>query len=818
LVFSLLLTPLSLSAADDNSPAAVALKAEETLFMAKKAFEDGFYEVSLGLLKRFLNNYPGSSSATEANLLIGECYFHQNKFSDALTKFEELLKNPAAKSIKDALYYWIAEVNFKGNNFKEAVIYYKNIIREFPTSSYVPIAYYSLGWCLFQEQKFKAALEYFRILAQKYPKEPQSKDAMFKIIECLYNLKDYPVLKSRINQYIAVLSKDPLRASYMYLYLGEADYYLGNFVQAIDAYSKVLGVNPDEKMQALAKLDMAWSYLKLKRYKEAEDIFSGLKADYLEKRNRDVLSLGKAMLLMETNRVNEAKKIYEQLAGTAYDPLISAQARIGRADALYNLADYPEASKAYKYALAKINPKETPLQSVDKLRYNLGWSLLKQGDIEGAIKEFREVAGSADDANLKLSALCQIGDAYQESSDFKNAEETYNLLLKEYPDSSYADYALYQLGSAFLKDSKNNEAISNFSKLIKDFPASKFLDDATYSLGLVYFKLQDYDSAKVSLKKFQLELKDSDLKSKAFYLLGSCLYNSGDYAQAIEIFKEIPRLSNYDDELAQKTEYSIADSLFQSGKEEEALARFKALRSKYPDSILAPEIIWWLGSYYYKHNEPDLASRYFLSLIRDFPKSYLLADAYYALGLTINDESRAEEALDNFKKAFDLNNPEIKPKAALGMADIYAKEEKFDLALSLYKDAAVNYPDLSALIYPKMAEAFFKTGDYDNALNYYYKSLAGAASADAGVTRIKLAEIREAIGEPDAAIKEYLEAAKLSGQDNALAAKAYFRIGQIYEDRNNPQEALNAYKKISDMNIPESKYARERISRVKFIP
>src|SRR3990167_5510712 len=72
-------------------------KEEESLFVAKKAFEDGFYEVSLGLLERFLNNYPDSPKATEANLLIGECYFHQNRFLEALNKFEGLLNLPSAK-------------------------------------------------------------------------------------------------------------------------------------------------------------------------------------------------------------------------------------------------------------------------------------------------------------------------------------------------------------------------------------------------------------------------------------------------------------------------------------------------------------------------------------------------------------------------------------------------------------------------------------------------------------------------------------------------------------------------------------------------
>ena len=41
-------------------PAQASSKEEESLFVAKKAFEDGFYEVSLGLLDRFLKNYPDS--------------------------------------------------------------------------------------------------------------------------------------------------------------------------------------------------------------------------------------------------------------------------------------------------------------------------------------------------------------------------------------------------------------------------------------------------------------------------------------------------------------------------------------------------------------------------------------------------------------------------------------------------------------------------------------------------------------------------------------------------------------------------------------
>ncbi|MDD2703141.1 MAG: hypothetical protein PHC33_03950, partial [Candidatus Omnitrophica bacterium] len=78
-------------------------KEEESFYVARKAFDDGFYDVALSLLKRFQDNYPSSGRAPEVSLLIGQCYFNQNKFLDALNKFEETLNRSEAKAIQDAL-------------------------------------------------------------------------------------------------------------------------------------------------------------------------------------------------------------------------------------------------------------------------------------------------------------------------------------------------------------------------------------------------------------------------------------------------------------------------------------------------------------------------------------------------------------------------------------------------------------------------------------------------------------------------------------------------------------------------------------------
>ncbi|MBU1727493.1 MAG: tetratricopeptide repeat protein [Candidatus Omnitrophica bacterium] len=790
-------------------------KEEEAIFVAKKAFSDGFYEVSLGLLERFIKNYPDSPRIPEAELMIGECLFHQGRYFNALNKFEGLLNKSGIKEIKDGIYYWIAEVHFKGNNFNKAQEYYGKVIKEFPESGYIAPSLYSLGWCFLQQNNFSEALKYFKAVEEKFPKEQQTRDASFKIIECLYNLKDYEALKERAKSYLKLFSGDSFRLPYFYFYLAEADYYLNNFNDAIEGYSKVISGSTDEKIQALSELGIAWSLLKLKKFKEAEDAFSVVKTANLDKRSSDVYYLGKAILCMETNKVNEASKIYGELLKTTSDPQVLMQCYLGRADALYNLADYKEAVDVYKEALQKAENRDVPGEIMDKLHSGLSWAYLKQGEFKEGIKEFRKIVKTSDDKIVKVSALCQIGDAYQDSGDFLKAEETYDTILRDYPDSFYSDYVQYQLGLTLLKASNYDGAIMSFLALKKNYPQSKMLDDAAYALGLAYFQKQDYNASREVFERFQSEFNDSNLKSQALYLLGTSLYNTGKYNEAIEAFKNIIRFYEQDSELVQKAEYEIADCFYQLGNEKEAMSRFKVLRSKYPDSKLTAEIIWWLGEYYYRHNDLTLARRYFGSLIQDFPKSNLVPDAYYALGSSYEEESNHDAALENFKKVIESGRSDLAAQAAIVIADIYNSLDKPDSALANYENVSNEYPNLNNLIYPKMADLFLKTGDAKKAAEFYGKSLDIVPAKEMANIQLKLAESWEALGEPQRSIEEYLKVTYLYSDNNKLSVKALLRVARIYEDKGDLKEALNIYRRVLEMNTEEAKFAQERIDWIK---
>jgi TolA-binding protein len=791
-------------------------KEEEALFVAKKAFSDGFYDVAQGLLERLIKAYPSSTHVSEAQLLIGQCLYYQNKYLDSLGKFEALAQDPGARGIQDAVAYWTAEVHFKGNNFSRAADYYRKVITTYPKSSYVQSAYYSLGWCLFQTGEFAQAMKNFTEVVERYPREQAAQDAALKIVECLYNLKDYARLKDYLRQAFAAAGKDDAKRTLLLFYQAEADFYLNNYQDAVAAYRNVIAANTDARLRNLSRLGVGWACIKQKQFKDAQDSFTEVNADALDSGGKEALALGKSIVSFENGKFAEAKEGYGQLAGASNDPAVLAQAYLGMADAAYAMSDYKEAVAVYTRALEKLKNSSAPAEHLDKLYYGLAWAYLKQGEFKSAIDAFQRIARTSEDKVVKVAALCQIGDAYQDAGDYARAVEAYNQILRDYPDSFYGDYVQYQLGLTFLKSSQYDAAILALQKMKEQYPTSKLADDAMYAFGLAYFQREDYRASLEVFRTFQTEFKDSNLRAQALYLMGTCLYNMGDFAGAIDIFKDVMRQFGSDAELVQKAEFEIADCYSRTGNEKEALARFSQLRSKYPDSLLTVEVLWWLGEYHYRHRDFTMAKRYFQSLIQDYPKSALVPDAYYALGSILFEGGGYEEAVGFFRKVIETGKADMAGLAAVAVADIFARQEQRDQAIASYRKALDTYPNLAGAIYPKLAEVYRRANDNDRALECYRSALNVVPVREMNVIQFKIAEILQAQEKIAEAMEAYLKVSYLYSENNDLAVKALLRVAALYEQRANIKEALNVYRRVAAMEAgEESVFAQQRIEQLK---
>ncbi|MFH1577728.1 MAG: tetratricopeptide repeat protein [Candidatus Omnitrophota bacterium] len=785
---------------------------QEALYVAKKAYEDGFYEVALNLFGRFLKNYPASKKAPEANLYIAQSYFQQEKFILALTGLEKLSSDPAAKDLKDVVLYWIGEVHFRGKDFKKAASFYKKITDGFPQSKFLVHAYYSWGWCLFELGEFLSAIDIFEKIIDDFSRESLVQDAYFKKLECLYSLKDYHELKEDIFVFQEKYPQDETYADRIYFLLAESYFYLDDYKQAIKQYQAAIGNFGDRKITSLSQLGLVWCYLKLENYVDAQNLLTALKPEDLTNQEKEGLLLAKANLFTQTDNFEHALRVWSELQDIANEPPIIMQAYLGKAEALYDLGRYSEAISVYQ-GVQNI-ARDLPAELLDKLYYGLAWAFLKDGRFREAIIEFQKAASFASDEIIKIAALCQVGDTYQDAGDYQKAVEIYDQILKDYPDNFYVDYVQYKLGFACLRLSRYDQAILAFKTLLLNFSKSKLRAEAVYSLALALFQKQDYKGSFEAIKKYLPELRDNKLEVEALYLLATSLYNLGEFSEAIEAFKDVIQKAD-DIKIIQKAEYEIADCFYQLGDEKTAMNKFKKLRAKYPDSTLTSEVTLWLGGYYFRKGDLVLSRRYFSSIATDFPESGLLSDAYYALGLLDSEEGHLDTAIKNFQKVIEIGSNDIRTQASIAIADIFLKQEKFDQAEANYQEAIKNSPALAGLIYPKISLIYEKKGDFNQAIKFYHKAMPLISIKEAANLQFKIARTFERSGDYDQAVEEYLKIPYLYTADPRLVVKAYLNGAQIYENHNDFLKAKDIYLKVAAMDIEEAKYARERLLWIK---
>lgn len=142
-----------------NVFAFAAENAEEPDFVfARKAFNDGFYDLAKDRLEFFLRSYPDTARLYEIHNLLGRCYYNQDNLARALYEFDLVLDTPEGSVFQDEAAYWSAEIYLKNGDSKKALEFYQKVIDDFPSSKYLPYALYSKGWTYYKLGSLEDAL------------------------------------------------------------------------------------------------------------------------------------------------------------------------------------------------------------------------------------------------------------------------------------------------------------------------------------------------------------------------------------------------------------------------------------------------------------------------------------------------------------------------------------------------------------------------------------------------------------------------------------------------------------------------------------
>ena len=108
----------------------------------------------------------------------------------------------------------------------------------------------------------------------------------------------------------------------------------------------------------------------------------------------------------------------------------------------------------------------------------------------------------------------------------------------------------------------------------------------------------------------------------------------------------------------------------------------------------------------------------------------------------------------------------------------------------------------------------YRNREYEKALDAYRSALSAAVGLSKFTDpelQFYTAEMHETLNKTTEAIDAYLKIPYVYPAAKDLALKAYLRVGRIFEDREDWQNARVVYEKVIAYGTDEAKFARERI-------
>ena len=406
-------------------------------------------------------------------------------------------------------------------------------------------------------------------------------------------------------------------------------------------------------------------------------------------------------------------------------------------------------------------------------RIGLADALYNLNEINEAQKTLEETASTAED---NIEAQIALAGFYEKRKQYDLAEEKLRQIVHRFPNipESHVAYGQYRVRREQLRDAYNiaEKALKSGIQHPTLYHIKAYLE---YKNGEKKTALKDYERA--------VKLFPEDKTSWEF--LGNYYRMTREYTRARAIYRKA--LEKWPNTLGLKLD--IADMYYRDGRIKKAASILDPFLAEYPNNGRAHFL---QGKLLRREGAKTEAKQQFL-LAKKYDSDN--PDAFYYYGLSLFEERQYENAKEEITTALNLKPGSI--RALMILTEIYYRINDDERALTTVNKVLGLQPgDLDATLLRGKVNAHMK--NHRAAIKDYQYVLARRTGT--ARERFRLAELYEAEGNPDRALKAYLAVADIYPDKSKPLAK----MANIYLNRNQPKKAIgicNAFLKKMPGNL-----------------
>ena len=490
----------------------------------------------------------------------------------------------------------------------------------------------------------------------KEENSPLAADALFVLARERVEAKRYAEAIEPLEKFLATKKEGETAESALAL-LAVARCELGNVNEADAALKTLADRFADGKTLAPTRLWLAEKALTDKRFDRSAELFRLVAASNDSKRVPRALS-GLGLSLFKDKKPLDAAEAFGKLVSIAPEDPLAAEASLDRAEALEAGGKYDDALLAYAETAKKY------------------------------FKSDQSAPASLAKARL-LVRLKRPADA----------AEAFAAFAREHADFASLDAVLAEWGWALLDAKHVDKADEVFQRLLKDFPESDRAGDARLNLAESAYQSKKYAEVDSLLAPLVVEgsKAEGSLVSSALYRLAWTRFKQGKHAEAI---KTIDRLlaEHADNPFVRESKYLRAESLFQSGDVKLAEVAFSSLAKEPPpeddsaatwiDSLTVRRVQCLIGLERWA-DALALADPLSKTLPKDSPRR---VEVDYARGRALQGLARYDDARASYQAVIDSSGAgELAARAQLMRGETFFHQKNYGEALREYRKVDVTY-------------------------------------------------------------------------------------------------------------------------------
>ncbi len=636
-----------------------------------------------------------------------------------------------------------------------------------------------------KKQYAQAAGEYERYLGQ-YPTAPATdrQSALWFMAESYRNLKNVKAAQSAYEVLLTQFRDGD--------FIGPANYQLAtiyyeskNYKAAAPLYSRSAALAKNNDVLLSALYYQALCLEKLGRGTETKELYTNVLAVPGTNPYRDTARTSLAREYLVEKQLAEALKQYEELARETARPALRAEATIKAGLLAREIAAQNEAKSAAATALnekaVQLLTRGIALPEAGPLRGTAQVELLHLYYDTNRYQELVKVYAGALSGlpeDRKPEAMLLAGNAQRQLSRHAEAQNVYDALMAQFPNSKEAIEARYQRVVS-LYSSGSPVFVQEADSFLAGNPDPAKGDQVKLMKADTLFKRENYAAAATAYAALETARNlPAKYRAEAQYRLGYCLEQSKQPEKAVEAFTKFLR-GNADHPLAPKALAQRAVSYQQLKNYPAALADFSEIITNHPQAKEREIALEQKALIQGQQEDPRGMTDTFRLLLKSYPKSEAAGLAHFYIGTAAYDAKDFKPALAEFEAARKSDPKDYGARASLRVALChYQLQDKVKLATEVEAYRKSKYqPDIPAQVLRWLGEAQLRDKEYA-AAEANLLIAANSPTNDTPETWLKLARCRVQLKKPEAALEDIDKYLELAGENPPARALGLIERGE----------------------------------------